>query len=261
MSPVWDPKVYERYKTYRDRPATDLMGRIPDGFHPREIWDLGCGTGEHAAQLQRRYPSARVHGLDSSPEMLAEARVRAPAIDWRQGDIAAFAPDAPPDLIFTNAALHWLAGHGTLFPRLMDLLAPGGVFACQMPVSFDASWHVVLRETAQDGPWAGRLREVSGVRQVQRAEAYFDLIRPLASEIDIWTTTYLHELEGPDPVVDWMKGTGLRPFLQALAGADEERAFLDAYRQRLLRIFPPRADGKTLLPFPRLFIVACRAGA
>jgi trans-aconitate 2-methyltransferase len=255
---VWDPAVYERYKTYRDRPALDLMLRIPQDLEPQEIWDLGCGTGEHAAVLKRRHPGARVHGLDSSPDMLAEARARREQVDWRQGDISGFAPDAAPDLIFTNAALHWLPAHEVLFPRLVATLAEGGVFACQMPVSFDAPWHVVLRETAADGPWAGRLEEVRGVRQVQRAEVYFDWLRPHVAEIDLWTTTYLHELEGPDPVVDWMKGTGLRPFLQALASGEEREVFLDAYRARLLEIFPPRADGKTLLPFPRLFIVSRR---
>ena len=255
---VWDPAVYERYKAYRDRPALDLLLRIPQDLEPREIWDLGCGTGEHAAVLKRRHPSARVHGLDSSPDMLAEARARHEQVDWRQGDIADFAPDAAPDLIFTNAALHWLPAHEVLFPRLVGTLAGDGVFACQMPVSFDAPWHVLLRETAADGPWADRLEEVRGVRQVQPAEVYFDWLRPLLAEIDLWTTTYLHELEGEDPVVDWMKGTGLRPFLQALASGEEREAFLDAYRARLATIFPPRPDGKTLLPFPRLFIVGRR---
>lgn len=256
--PAWDPEVYERYKTYRDRPAQDLLARIPEDLQAREVWDLGCGTGAHAAQLQRRFPQARVHGLDSSPQMLGQARERAPGVDWRQGDIAAFAPDGPADLIFTNAALHWLGDHQALFPKLARDLAPGGVLACQMPMSFDAPWHVLLRETTADGPWASRLQAVSGVRQVQPPEAYFDILRPLAREIDIWTTTYLHELEGPDPVVDWMLGTGLRPFLQALDGEAERQAFLDAYRRRLAAIFPPRPDGKTLLPFPRLFILARR---
>ena len=254
----WDPAVYERYKTYRDRPALDLMLRIPQDLEPREIWDLGCGTGEQAAVLKRRHPAARVHGLDSSPEMLAQARARSDDVEWLEGDIAAFAPELAPDLIFTNAALHWLPDHAELYPRLVGALSRGGVFACQVPMTFEAAWHVVLRETAADGPWAPRLADVRGVRQVAPAETYYDWLALLCSELDIWSTVYLHVLEGEDPVVDWMRGTGLRPFLQALEGPEQEAAFLDAYRARLAPLFPQRPGGVTLLPFPRLFIVARR---
>ena len=127
--PVWDAKVYERYKTYRDRPALDLMERLPADLPAKEVWDLGCGTGEHAILLGARYREGHVHGLDSSPEMLAEAKLRGPDLDWRLGDIADFAPETPPDLIFTNAALQWVGDHQRLFPRLVGLLAPSGVFA------------------------------------------------------------------------------------------------------------------------------------
>ena len=234
------------------------MLRIPGDLRPREIWDLGCGTGEHAAVLKRRHPAARVHGMDSSPEMLAEARSRSDQVEWLQGDIAGFAPVQAPDLIFTNAALQWLPDHAALYPRLVQTLSGRGVFACQVPMTFEAAWHVVLRETAADGPWAARLAGVRGVRQVATAETYYDWLAPLASELDIWSTVYLHVLEGEDPVIDWMRGTGLRPFLQALDDSDEEAAFLDAYRGRLAPLFPRRPGGVILLPFPRLFIVARR---
>ena len=254
----WDPKIYERYKAYRDRPALDLMLRIPQDLKPLHIWDLGCGTGEHAAVLKRRHPAAKVFGLDSSPEMLAEARARPDEVEWIQGDVSAFAPEQQPDLIFTNAALQWLPDHAELYPRLVGTLSSGGVFACQMPMSFETAWHIAMRETAADGPWAAALADVRGVRQVQPAETYYEWLAPRCSDLDIWSTVYLHVLQGSDPVVDWMRGTGLRPFLQALDGPEQEAAFLGAYRARLAELFPARADGVTLLPFPRLFIVARR---
>src|SRR5471030_2810344 len=161
---VWDPALYDRYKSYRERPALDLMLRLPQDLEPRDVWDLGCGTGEQAAVLKLRHPRARVRGLDSSLEMLAEARRRDADVEWTLGDIAAFAPDAPPDLIFTNAALQWLPDHAELFPRLARTLAPGGVFACQVPETYDTPWHRLLRETAADGPWAETLAGVRGVR-------------------------------------------------------------------------------------------------
>lgn len=256
--PSWDPAVYERYKAYRDRPALDLMVQIPDRRF-REIWDLGCGTGEHAALLALRHSNARVHGLDSSPDMLRQARNRQSDVDWVLAGVEDFAPTTPPDLIFTNAALQWLEGHETLFPRLTGLLEPGGVFACQMPMAFETGHHRILRETAQEGPWAAL---TGGARRINPTPAladYHGWLSRTCGEVDIWTTTYLHALEGEDPVVDWMRGTALRPYLDVLEGdAALLEAFLDEFRGRIAAAFPPREDGLTLFPFPRVFMVAVR---
>ena len=256
---VWDPAQYERYKAYRDRPALDLMVQIPSDLDPREIWDIGCGTGEHAALLKRRHPGARVHGLDASPEMLAQARARPDEVDWIQGSFETWAPPSPPDLIFTNAALQWSTDNQALVPRFAGALAPGGVFACQVPMSYGALWYDLLRETIREPEWADRLAEARGTQPIAASETYYDLLAPLCSSVDIWTTTYLHVLSGEDPVVDWMKGTGLRPYLQALSSEAERARFLDAYRARVSQAFPRRADGTTLFPFPRLFVLARRA--
>jgi trans-aconitate 2-methyltransferase len=179
MSTAWDPAQYERYKAWRDRPALDLMAQLPAGRAYREIWDIGCGTGEHAALLKRRHPGARVHGLDSSPDMLVRCRERPEDIDWVLAGVEDWRPAVGPDLIFTNAALQWAGEHERLFPRLVETLAPGGVFACQMPVSFVAPQHTVLRETAADGAWAGRLADIRGVRPVAEAQDYYGWLAPL----------------------------------------------------------------------------------
>lgn len=256
--PSWDPAVYERYKTYRDRPALDLMVQIPDRRF-REIWDLGCGTGEQAALLALRHPMANVHGLDSSPDMLRQAKNRQSDVDWVLASVEDFAPATPPDLIFTNAALQWLSDHETLLPRLTGLLEPGGVFACQMPMAFETEHHRILRETAEAGPWAALTRGARRINPTPSLTDYHGWLSRTCGEVDLWTTTYLHALEGEDPVVDWMRGTALRPYLDVLAG-DEAllEAFLDAFRQRIAAAFPPREDGLTLFPFPRLFMVAVR---
>lgn len=255
----WNPQIYERYKAYRDRPAQDLLAQIPVDLAPAEIWDLGCGTGEHAAQLKRRYPEAAVHGLDSSPDMLARAQALPDRVDWVESDVSDWRPERAPDLIFTNAALQWLPGHMLLFPRLVDSLAPGGVFACQMPLSWREPWHRVLRETAAEPRWRDLFQGVEGVRPLAEAEDYYGWLAPLCEGVDVWTTTYLHALEGDDPVVEWMSGTGLRPFLDRLSDDGLRSAFLDAYRARLQPLYPRRPDGTTLLPFPRLFLVCRRS--
>jgi trans-aconitate 2-methyltransferase len=254
----WDPDQYARYRAYRARPADDLMAQLPHDLPPGDIWDLGCGTGEQALQLQQRY-GVRTHGLDSSADMLEKARALPGDVDWVQADIAEWSPPEPAALIFTNAALHWLPDHAALFPRLVSQLVSHGVFACQMPVSYDAPQHVTLRETAADGPWAPALANIDGVKRLGTPADYYDWLSPLCRGVEVWTTTYLHVLEGDDPVYEWMLGSGLRPYLEALPIGPGRTAFSAAYRARLSRAFPKHPDGKTLYPFERLFVLAQRA--
>lgn len=252
----WDPPTYQRYRAQRDRPALDLLLQIPRDLEPAEIWDLGCGTGEQAAVLAARHPDAVVHGLDSSESMLAVARKRPAAVDWRLGDIGAFAPEHPVDLIFTNAALQWLPDHAALFPRLAAALTPGGVLACQMPIAHQGRFRALLSETAADPRWSERLVGVERVSILPEAD-YYDLLAPTC-EVDIWSTRYLHVLEGEDAVLEWTRGTSLRPYLERLG--DQAGAFEAAYAARLRAEYPRRQDGTTLMAFARLFIVARRLG-
>jgi trans-aconitate 2-methyltransferase len=253
----WDPSTYERYKAQRDRPALDLLLQIPRDLQPAEIWDLGCGTGEQAAVLAARHPNARVHGLDSSESMLAVARNRKAPVDWRMGDIAAFAPPVAPDLIFTNAALQWLPDHQALFPRLAAVLAPGGVLACQMPIAREGRWRALLGETAADPRWSARLAGVDRISMLSDG-TYYDLLSPTC-EVDIWSTRYLHVLEGEDAVLECTRGTSLRPYLERLD--DQAGAFETAFAAQLRAAYPRREDGTTLMEFSRLFIVARRFDA
>ncbi len=258
-SPAWDPHQYNRFERQRDRAAIDLLSHLPSDLDPHEIWDIGCGTGQHAALLKRRWPNARVHGLDSSESMLREARGLPDDVDWVLGDLQTWAPDAPVDLILANASLQWASDHAALFPRLIETLAPGGVLAVQMPMAWETLHHTLMRQTAADGPWSGRLTGV-GRQPLLAAEAYYDVLANLCDEVDVWSTTYLHVLEGDNAVLEWMKGTALRPYLNAL---DEDPAIRDAFVERLGEVlgqaFPKRPEGTTLLPFPRLFLLARRS--
>lgn len=253
----WDVATYERFKAQRDRPALDLLLQIPLDLDPAEIWDLGCGTGEHAALLAARHPNAAVHGLDSSEAMLTAARRRNARVDWRLGDVSVFAPQVPPDLIFTNAALQWAPDHERLLPALARTLAPGGVLACQMPVNYRGRWRELLRETAADAPFAAALEGVARP-PIGEPGDYYGWLAPLCGGgLDIWITEYLHQLEGEDAVLEWIRGTTLRPYMQALPPT-ERGAFEDLLAERLRVAYPMRDDGVTLLPFARLFIVARR---
>lgn len=256
----WDPAQYDRFEAERDRAALDLLVRLPADLDPRVIHDLGCGTGRHAALLKRRWPDAAVHGLDRDPAMLETCRARPEDVSWVEGDVSTWSSDGPVDLIFANASLHWAPNHAALFPRLASHLSGGGVLAVQMPIQTGTRHHQVVADVASDGPWAARLAPFAGPqRPLLAAEAYHDALSPVCEEIDLWSTTYLHELHGPAPVLEWLKGAGLRPHLAALADEPElSRAFLSRLGAALSDAFPVRASGAVLLPFPRLFLVARR---
>lgn len=254
----WDPRQYLKYSDHRLRPAVDLINRIPDRNF-RRIDDLGCGPGTVTRLLAERWPDARVTGVDASPEMLNRATAESPDIGWRREDIAAWTPPEPPDLIFSNAALHWLDGHAALFPRLLSLLAPGGVLAVQMPKNHGAPSHVLMAETVEEGSWKELLAPYLRPAPVADRDLYYDLLAETATRLDIWETTYAQTLEGDDPVFQWIKGTALKPLLDAFDAAGREdwkRDFCDAYREKLRRAYAGRADGRTLFPFRRLFLVA-----
>jgi len=251
--PDWDPAQYGRFAAERARPGLDLLARLADET-PNVVVDLGCGPGYLTARLQRQWPRAHVLGIDSSPQMLAAARRDHPGLAWQRADIADWRPDRPPDLIFANASLHWLPDHAALLPRLLGSLAAGGVLAVQMPRSHDLPSHVAMRQAAADFPATAEM--ASRADPVATPQAYYDLLAPHAAALDIWEVDYLHALQGDDAVVEWTKGTGLRPLLKALG--DEAEAFLARYRALIAAACPRRADGVTLYPFRRLFIVGRR---
>ncbi|MDE2971600.1 MAG: methyltransferase domain-containing protein [Acidobacteriota bacterium] len=258
----WDPAQYDRFRDYRLRPALELLDRVPI-TDASLVHDLGCGAGAITRIVANRFPGARVVGLDGSPEMLGRARAEPGRIEWVHGDIADWEPEQAPDLIFSNAALHWLEDHEALFPRLLGYLAPGGCLAAQMPLSHLQPSHVLMCETLANGGVGGsRLGNEAVAAAAARdwvldTGAYYELLAPEAAELDIWETVYLHRLEGDDAVLEWVMATGLRPVLNGLTGADLER-FLEVYRERLREAYPQRADGSTVYPFPRLFLVATR---
>jgi trans-aconitate 2-methyltransferase len=253
--PSWDPSQYLKFSDHRLRPALDLMAQIPlDG--PRSIYDLGSGPGNITRLLAERWPGAAVTGVDSSPDMLAKARKEAPGVVFEQADIADWSPPAPADLLFSNATFHWLDDHALLLPRLASHLAAGGVLAVQMPCNRDSPSHLLMDAAAADGPWRARLSQIRPVyRSVETPDAYYRMLAPIARQVDIWETTYLHVLDGDNPVLEWTKGTALRPYLDALA-EPERGAFLGDYAGRIAAAYPRQPDGRTLLPFRRIFLIA-----
>jgi trans-aconitate 2-methyltransferase len=255
--PDWQPTLYKRFAGERERPALDLIQRIPLD-RPGFIVDVGCGAGNVTALLRARWPQSRLMGMDNSPSMLAAAREALRDAVFVEGDAACWNPPEPADLLFANAVLQWLPDHDRLFSRLFGQLKPGGVMAVQMPRNFDRPSHTLMMETAKAGPWRDKLAAQIG-RPVPVAEpaAYARLMAPLANEVDIWETDYLMRLQGDNPVVTWTRATGLRPFMEPLDDAERTRFEAD-YAARIRAAYPPEADGSTLFAFRRIFIVAVR---
>jgi trans-aconitate 2-methyltransferase len=244
----WDPDRYLEFPEARRRPAEDLIARIEGD--PTQVWDLGCGTGLVTELLARRWPDAAVHGLDTSPEMLAVAR-RHGGIDWVLGDLTTWEPEVPADVVTASAVLQWVDGHLDLLPRLMGHTR---VLAVQMPRNFDAPSHTILAETAADPPWSGRVGDLRRLAPVATADEYYDALAPVAGRVDLWETEYMHVLTGDDPVARWVAATAARPYLDALGGDGE--AFLADYAGRVASAYPRRPDGTTLFPFRRIFFIA-----
>lgn len=256
---TWDPAQYLEFAEPRLRPAIDLLARV-DLATPRAIADLGCGAGNVTRLLSQRWPDASVTAVDDSPEMLAVAARTTPGVRWIGQDLASWSADRPLDLVFSNAALHWLPDHPALFPHLLRQLAPGGQLAVQMPRNFHAPSHTLLADTVREGPWAARLTPLLRTAPVGEPADYHAMLSPLADRLDIWQTEYLHVLHGPDPVKAWTKGTVLKPLLDAL-DAPARAVFEADYAARLRRAYPPGPRGETLFPFRRLFVVARRGPA
>ncbi|WP_372347800.1 trans-aconitate 2-methyltransferase [Streptomyces sp. KL116D] len=260
-SPTWDPQQYLRHAGHRGRPFADLLARVPAlPREPARIADLGCGPGNVTTLLTERWPTARITGYDNSPEMLEKAKVHATdRLDFAYADAADWTPARTHDLIMANATLQWVPGHVDAFPRWVDALAPGGTFAFQVPGNFDAPSHALMRELADSARWKDRL---AGVLRhgdaVLTPTAYLERLAGLGCAVDAWETTYTHLLEGQDPVLDWVKGTGLRPVLAALDADPAARdAFVTEYRDLLREAYPATEHG-TVLPFRRIFVVAVK---
>ena len=254
----WNPALYRRYEDERTRPARELLARVPLERAARVV-DLGCGPGNSTELLVDRFHGAAIVGTDNSPAMLESARARLPGVRFELSDIATWQPREPQDLIYANASIQWVPDHATLFPRLFSFLAPGGVLAVQMPDNHEEPTHRAMRDVAALPDYAEAIGDPAKLRPAMLSVGeYYDLLAREAAEVDVFHTIYRHRMDSPDAIVEWVSGTGLKVFLAKLD--EKQRAgYLADYRRRIARNYPVRADGKLLLAFPRLFILAKRA--
>jgi trans-aconitate 2-methyltransferase len=253
----WNAEQYLKFEDERTRPSRDLLAQIPL-TDARKVVDIGCGPGNSTELLVKRWPQAAVTGVDTSADMLRQARERLPQQTFIEANIAHWVPTAGTDVLFANAVFQWVPGHLKQLQRLLGSLVPGGVLAVQMPDNLDEPSHVLMREVALQEPWRKTLTEAARLRDaLPKPGAYYDALGPLCTRLEIWHTIYNHVLEDAGAVVEWVKGTGLRPFVDPLEPS-ERKQYMAEYTARIAASYLPQADGKVLLRFPRVFILAVR---
>jgi trans-aconitate 2-methyltransferase len=253
----WSAEQYLKFEDERTRPARDLLAQISLD-DPRRVADIGCGPGNSTELLVHRWPQAKITGVDTSADMLRQARERLPGHNFVEANIAHWVAPSGTEVIFANAVFQWVPNHLKHMQRLLGALAPGGVLAVQMPDNLDEPSHILMREVAFQEPWRHQLSEAAQLRDaLPKPSSYYDALKPLCSRLEIWHTAYTHALDSPVAIVEWVKGTGLRPFVEPLE-VPERKAYLAAYTARIAASYPPQSDGKVLLRFPRLFIVASK---
>lgn len=253
---TWSARQYSAFEQERTRPVRDLVAGLPEHEVHKAV-DLGCGPGNSTEVLIDRFADAQVRGLDSSEDMVEAARKRLPDHRFEVADISSWNPDETFDVILANASLQWVPDHETLYPRLVQKLSDHGSLAVQTPDNLAEPAHLLARELADNGPWAGKLTQT---RPLPRHDAhwYYALLTPHCTRVDVWRTTYYHVLAGgAQAVVEWFKGTALRPYLAAL-DESEQAEFLSRYTAAIAKAYPAVPGGAVLLPFPRLFVVASR---
>ncbi|KAM0346294.1 hypothetical protein ACHAPU_005724 [Fusarium lateritium] len=259
---TWSADQYSKFLDERTRPVLDLIARVPN-VSPKRVVDVGCGPGNSTVVLAERYPNAQVSAFDSSADMIKKAKKVLPGVSFEVADLLTYSPDGPIDVLFSNAVFQWLPNGKRIeiVSRLLDHVAPGGSLAFQVPVNLDEPSHASMRETADtpNQPWSDAIKRANISRdQFPSAVEIYDGLRHLCSQLDIWQTTYVHVMENHEGIVEWVKGTGLRPYLDPLSDSERE-AFIESYLAKLKERYPSQKDGRVLLAYPRLFVVATKA--
>jgi trans-aconitate 2-methyltransferase len=249
---IWNPDQYLKYESQRNRPAVDLLARI-EIKSPEIVFDLGCGPGNSTRLLVDRWRQARITGIDNSLEMLKRAAQDLPGPNWIEANLQTWSPNYQADLLYSNAALHWLDDHAKLLPRLTDYLNPGGVLAIQMPGNYAFPSHLLILDAAK--PWMDKIGQRIRADPVEKLSFYYDMLTPIFSHLDIWETVYIQELKGENAVAEWLKGSALKPLIDLL-DKEEAESFFNDYSSLAQKAYPQRTDGITLYPFRRVFIVA-----
>jgi trans-aconitate 2-methyltransferase len=256
--PNWDPDQYLKFENERTQPSIDLAARIEIEI-PRSIIDIGCGPGNSTAILRNRWPKAQFTGLDSSPAMIEKAKRDRRDTNWIVADAPTYHFNEKYDIVFSNAAIQWMPDHTSLIPRLLDIVNSSGALAVQVPANWDSPLHLAVRNVASQGKWSGMIAGVERILSNNTPEFYYDIISSAGTRVSLWTTTYYHILKSHTELVEWYKGTAMRPFLEKLPDDEARSEFEQEVLTRCKATYHAQRDGRLLYPFRRIFFIAYKA--
>ncbi len=254
---AWNPELYLQFGNERTRPVWDLLARIPLDYVRKGI-DLGCGPGNSTAVLQQYWPDGSLIGLDSDEAMLNTARQLPLRVEWILGDASKWTGENEYDLVFSNAALQWLPKHEEVLPRWFTSLTKGGCLAVQIPAHARSPLHQAILELSHDPKWDTHLDSARNELETHEPDFFYDVLSPLTKKLDIWVTEYCHILPSHEAILNWIRGTGLRPFLNRLNTQEEQKEFETRLLERIRKDYPQRGNGNVMFPFRRVFFVAER---
>ena len=251
----WNPRQYLQFANERTRPSIDLSPRV-NIENPKCIIDIGCGPGNSTRVLRGRWPDAKIAGLDSSAAMIEKAKEDYPGIEWITADASAFMHEKKYDIVFSNAAIQWIPDHEVLVPHLFEIVNRGGALAVQVPGNKESPLHQALLRVSSSPKWSRFTSDVEKIFTYNDAAYYYDTLFRISSKFDLWETTYYHVLNSHAGLVEWYKGTGMRPFLEKLPDESSRKEFENEVLAECIQVYPIRKDGKVLYPFKRIFFIA-----
>jgi len=254
----WSSEQYLKFKAERTQPSEDLAARIPVSS-PKKIIDIGCGPGNSTRVLKNKYPDAHILGVDSSSDMIAKAEKDNPDMEFRLINVPSELDKLSDkfDVVFSNAVLQWIPDHPVLLPRLWELLNAGGTLAVQIPMNFEQPIHKIVDSTAKSAKWSGKIGQPRLFHTLS-CEEYFDIVSRLTDNFSFWHTTYFHRMPSAQSIMEWYKGTGLRPYLAALEkyGGQDAADFEREVYEQVEKEYPSRENGEIIFRFPRFFFIA-----
>lgn len=251
----WNPELYLKYKDERTRPSIDLVSKIRIN-NPNKIIDIGCGPGNSTQILYKRWPESQITGLDNSQEMIKKAKKDYPDQNWILSDASIIDSKMKYDIVFSNATIQWIPNHQGLIKSLFGILENNGALAVQIPMFKNMPLGNSIGRIANTSKWNKYLKGCDDLFTYHDYNFYYDVLCKYSDNIDMWETSYIHTMASHNAILEWIRSTGLKPYLEKLENDEMKNEFEKDILNEIKIMYPLQINGKVLFPFIRLFFIA-----